>query len=151
MEIEVVGTLYHTSDIKRIMEKNPKYQKPRAKRTYEYLPYSGDVDLRREPNNPYDKQAVVVVVKGETIGYIPREYAAEIGKAISKIKSSHVEIWGGNYIEKRIDINDNVVYTSEESGFRAKVVYEVYESTGAALGAKLGQRLGEAILKRMKK
>ena|SRR5688572_8812790 len=49
------------------------------------------VELRREPQNPYDSHAVAVTVHGETVGYLAREDAAVLAPLLDAGRS-HVAI-----------------------------------------------------------
>ena len=40
------------------------------------------LELRRDPDNEHDPNAIAVLAGGEQIGWVPREIAAEIGPAI---------------------------------------------------------------------
>jgi hypothetical protein len=42
--------------------------------------------LVREPTNRYDKKAVMVVIHGKTVGYVPREDAAEIQPRLKRLE-----------------------------------------------------------------
>lgn len=39
-------------------------------------------ELRREPDNPYDKNAIQVIVNGLPVGYVPREVARDLASRI---------------------------------------------------------------------
>lgn len=43
---------------------------------YESCSVGDSVILKREPNNPYDKNAIAVILNGSHIGYIPKKEAA---------------------------------------------------------------------------
>lgn len=50
------------------------------------------VSMRREPENPHDANAVAVCsIKGELLGHLPRELAAEYSSALA-IADQHVQI-----------------------------------------------------------
>ena len=42
------------------------------------------VTLEREPLNPYDKNAVRVLLNGRMVGYVPRERAAAVGASLPR-------------------------------------------------------------------
>lgn len=42
------------------------------------------VDLRREPNNPHDENAIAVYLKGNKCGYVPATEAAHLAPEIDK-------------------------------------------------------------------
>jgi len=44
------------------------------------------VRLEREPNNPHDRSAIAVKVRGETIGYIPREDATILAPLLDAVR-----------------------------------------------------------------
>jgi hypothetical protein len=42
------------------------------------------LELRRDPDNPYDANAIAVLAGGEQVGWVPRELAEEIAPALDR-------------------------------------------------------------------
>lgn len=69
-----------------------------GKRVYRFEPgYRYGVTLVPEPKNPHDKNAVMVQINGNKVGYIPREEALDVKKALKKglITGARCYIRGG--------------------------------------------------------
>ncbi len=56
-------------------------------------------EVRREPNNPFDPNAVQVLIGGEVVGYLPREEAAKYAPVLDQLPRAgyacDAEIRGG--------------------------------------------------------
>ena len=52
-------------------------------------------ELRREPDNPYDADAVQVLIDGEVVGYLPRDDAAAYQPALTQVTTAlcRVRLW----------------------------------------------------------
>lgn len=55
-----------------------------GKRIYKYYYKYENVTIEREPKNPADKNAVKILVNGQFFGYVNRNDAPDLGKAIKK-------------------------------------------------------------------
>lgn len=55
-----------------------------ADKVFVYLRLRDDLELRREPNNPYDHKAVEVYWRGHKLGYIPREDNSVIAQLMDR-------------------------------------------------------------------
>jgi hypothetical protein len=53
-----------------------------------------ETNLRREPTNPVDKNAIRVEVRGEHVGYVAREIAAQMSPALDKAKCREFAVAG---------------------------------------------------------
>ena len=76
-------------------------------RIYQYCFYPSKVELLPEPENPYDPNAIKVIVDNEHVGYIKKGSCKHLLKVISedRIGGIDCDIGGGNY---------KYVYESEE-------------------------------------
>lgn len=73
---DVVGESHYLSALRRLFPKN----------LNEFdNEYEGTVHLRPEPHNKHDRNAVAVVCQGETIGYLPREIAADYSVMLQRL------------------------------------------------------------------
>lgn len=105
-KILVVGESYKKNEISSILSGNRIYNlpdetfilkaEPRNK-VYRFKYRTADAELVPEPSNPHDKDAIMVLVDGVHIGYIPKEQCLEIKKILPKVKSIKVDIYGGDY------------------------------------------------------
>jgi len=43
-----------------------------------------DADLVREPSNPYDSNAIAVMISGNTVGYLPRDQASRVAAQMAE-------------------------------------------------------------------
>ena len=70
-----------------------------GKRVYKYFYKYEDVTIERDPKNAVDKNAVKILVNGQFYGYVNRNDAPALGKAIKKglIEKCAVIMVGGPY------------------------------------------------------
>lgn len=70
-----------------------------GKRVYKYFYKYDDVTIERDPKNEVDKNAVKILVNGQFYGYVNRNDAPALGKAIKKglIEKCAVIMVGGPY------------------------------------------------------
>ena len=117
IQTDVVGCNYYSEAFRSVCEKNAQYSSRDVTRiTYEFYPYTGDAELIREPKNEHDKNAVMVMVAGQKVGYIPAAEAPEIGELLRRrrVLGVSVRLFGGNYKQPRMDA-DGRVYTVPDS------------------------------------
>lgn len=71
--------------------------------------YAGTAHLRPEPHNRHDRNAVAVVCEGETIGYLPREIAADYSPMLLRLvergwqPTCPVTVWGHEFTDWEYD------------------------------------------------
>lgn len=106
IKLKVVGTSYRKNDISSVMSGNRLYNLPddafmkkiaQGENIYRFKYRKADAVLVPEPTNPHDANAIKVMVDDIQVGYIPAEHCAELKKKLGKVKSSRVEIYGGDY------------------------------------------------------
>lgn len=98
----VAGCDHYPEAFMSVCQKNGRFHSPDIqRREYELLIYDGPARLVCDPSNKYDKNAVMVVVNGNKIGYIPAVDAAKIGALLKSriIRGALVTMLGGNYRE----------------------------------------------------
>lgn len=107
---KVAGTSYRQDDIRSLGKKNPDYaldkrrmlkRWPDGVTVYEYTFQPKKVKLVPEPNNPYDPNAIKVMIDGVHVGYIKAGSCAHILRLISEKRIAKIEpqIIGGRYKE----------------------------------------------------
>lgn len=105
---EIPGAYYHRTSIAKVATPNPDWRKnckslikagKANQKIYRFERTTKTAELVEEPNNPHDKNAVMVIVDGEKIGYIGADENLHV-KSILKsktIKSISATITGGEY------------------------------------------------------
>lgn len=63
-----------------------------AKQVWEELKVGDGLQLVREPNNPYDGNAVRVVWNGRVLGYLPRTENGDIARQLDRGNALHARI-----------------------------------------------------------
>jgi hypothetical protein len=68
-------------------------------KVWEYEFYPNKVELTPEPDNPYDPNAIKVIVDGKHVAYIKKDSCAHLLKVIreGRIENIKCVIGGGNY------------------------------------------------------
>lgn len=105
-QFPVRGAEYCQAAIEKHMEENPdwckdyatlKREKKQWKLIYRYYPTDAEAELVPEPSNPHDKNAVMVCVGGDKVGYITAEECVNVLKLIraGKIDRARVALKGG--------------------------------------------------------
>lgn len=126
--IDVAGASYYFDSIVRCMKKNPKYDLHDDElinlgndRIYEFFPLNSNAVLMPEPNNSHDRNAVMVLVDNNLVGYVPAEYALFVKNLIYQkaLSFAGVSILGGNV--KIVYSNRDVVI--DRNGFRVKLKF----------------------------
>lgn len=139
----VTGTSHYSAAIERLSFENSDYDLNKkdliedglvGKRVYrmEYNPTS--VRLVPEPENPYDSNAVKVVVNGLLIGYIKRGACSQVKNILKKnVLSITCDIHGGPYkvvFESYDDDQDKEVYILERDTAPISATVEIRYSDG---------------------
>lgn len=81
------------------------------------------VKLIPEPNNPYDKSAIQVLIAGEFVGYVPREECDAVGRILKQHEVKYISafISGGKY--KIVSEDKDIFRDSNHHRIRVKVGY----------------------------
>lgn len=104
----VAGPYYYRHAIETLATENPDYSCRRKdfinffgtdQKVYKYLFYPHNVQLIEEPENPYDKNAIKVIVDNRQIGHIKRNSCTHVKKLIrdNRIANITCKIGGGEY------------------------------------------------------
>lgn len=121
---KVTGMTHHMDNIMNLASENYNYSLTKRElidedivneRVYEYEFYTTKTELIPEPDNPYDPNAVKVIVDGEHVGYIKKGSCSHILKLLREdmIEKIDAEIKGGKYKIVLYDYEDT--YTLEKN------------------------------------
>lgn len=136
----VTGTEHYKNSILNLALENDDYTKTKREliddllteeRIWKYSFYPSKVDLVQEPDNPYDPNAIKVIVDNEHIGYIKKGSCKHLLKVIAEGRLGNIDcaIGGGPYkcIHEDYDDYGNEKYELEcdEVGF--SVVLRIVE------------------------
>ena len=100
----IPGLTYHKNAVESIMTNDKRFylsdrdfmdKIAEGKSIYAYLYYSNACDLKHEPTNKHNRNAVMVIADGKKIGYVPDDMCQSIGQMIRKKHEASVEIHGG--------------------------------------------------------
>lgn len=118
---EAIKTLLKTS---AAWETAEAWLKTHNRKLYKYKYLECPAEIVREPGNPYDKNALAVIVDGESVGYIRRDDNLEVADLLKKhvVESIMVTINGGAY--KYIDEDGEVAKVNDD--FRVNVSIHYY-------------------------
>lgn len=131
IETDVVGCDHYSEAFRSVCGKNTQYSSHDVTRTtYELYPYNGDAELILEPTNAHDKHAVMVMVAGQKVGYIPASEAPEIGALLRKrrVLGVSVRLFGGNYKQPRLDADGRVYTVPDSSPLRGMLKINVKDT-----------------------
>ena len=130
-QYQVVGTHYYSESIKNLACANPDWKctidqlrasKKAGGRIFRYNYIHKPVKLIPE-NHPEDKNAVMVMIAGEKVGYISRENNVHVRNILKKkdIKYISAFISGGQY--KTITQDDKFTKNEKEISITIKIAY----------------------------
>lgn len=105
---KITGMSHYLDNILKLSSENMDYDLSKKElidegyyneRIYQYNFYPGKVELVPEPDNPYDPNAVKVIVDNELVGYVKSGSCKHILKIIAedRIEKIDCEIGGGKY------------------------------------------------------
>lgn len=105
---KVTGVSHYIDNIKKLQVENVDYDYSKKEliengyeneRIYQYEFYPVKIELVPEPDNPYDPNAVKVVIDNELVGYIKSGSCKHILKVIAedRIEKIDCKIGGGKY------------------------------------------------------
>ncbi len=115
----VAGVSHHEKNVMSLASLNPYYELGKEDiikngysdiTIYKYSFQTEPVTLEQEPNNPYDPNAIKVMVAGNHIGYIKAGSCAQVNKLINNnlIQNITCRISGGPYkrVQKDVDLDN---------------------------------------------
>lgn len=134
---KVIGMPYRMDSLMELAVDNPDYDMSKKEiiecgmeeeRIWKYSFYPTRVELRPEPDNPYDPNAIKVIVDGQHIGYIKKGSCSRVLKAINENRIQRIEctIGGGPY--KIVEENDDYEYEMYRESADYSVTLTVYQS-----------------------
>lgn len=129
---DVTGLYYYRSELALIRSETSDWSKTAAQiferkgrgavKAWHYRYPHSPVELRPEPDNPHDKNAVGVYFAGKQIGHVPKEHSTEAAAILSRhsVQSITGRIVGGEYKQFYTD-GSFTVEDSEQDTLRATV------------------------------
>lgn len=105
---EIPGAYYHRTSIAKVANPNPDWRKTYKslikagkanQKIYRFERTTKTAELVEEPNNPHDKNAVMVMVDGEKVGYIGADENLHVKDILKNktVKNISATITGGEY------------------------------------------------------
>lgn len=133
----VTGMEHYLDNIMNLAAENPDYEMSKLeiidnfmtdKKIYEYNFYASNVKLVPEPENPFDSNAVMVIIDGQHVGYIKAGSCARILKLLreDRIHRVEAEVGGGKY-KLVYEDDDDDTYTLERDKTKFFVHLTIYE------------------------
>ncbi len=118
LNFSIAGMSYYVPDIIAIATPNEEYNYSDAQlvdlgrsKVYRYRFIIHSAKLVPEPKNKVDKNAVMVVVNGRRIGYVPQENAPIVKDMIKRPHRLSIELHGGEWRERWGDTYEKKNYT----------------------------------------
>lgn len=134
---KIAGTSHYEENIKTLRFENSDFAMSKKELSdlnmadeliYRYFYDIAKVELRPEPNNQYDPNAIAVYADEVKVGYIKKGSTAHVRNLLNSPDFDHItaEIYGGEY---KVLLEDDEGHTSIESG-EAPISMSVYIYTG---------------------
>lgn len=128
----VVGVQYCEENIKKLACCNPDWKltakqiKEKGKvnqRIFRYYFINKPVKLEPEPSNKHDKNAILVIVAGEKVGYVSRSDNVHVKEIMKKREIKYITcfIGGGKYIT--INDDGDILRDEESITIKVKIAY----------------------------
>lgn len=101
-EFNVAGCFYHKDDLASLGEINPDFENTpnEDERIYKFSSYTvSPVQLAFETGNKHDRNAIMVLVGGKFIGYVPMDENEYVGRLMksNRVLYNTAWIYGGDY------------------------------------------------------
>lgn len=142
---EVAGVYYYTENLISVASKNSYFGKSDAdiishyedgKRIYKYYFNRVVPELVPEPNNPHDRNAIMVTLNGKCIGHVPADLCVKVKSLMKKPYSIKVKVHGGP--SKKVNGDDVLVNNYD---FLVDVYISVDDQKGISTKHKVLSRL----------
>lgn len=127
IDFRAAGVCYYINSIQKLAFSNPNYKKKANStdngRIYRYNYINKPVKLIPEPQNPHDPNAVMVIIAGELVGYVPADLCLQIKRILSDFEIKYISsfISGGQYKEvscgKVISRDEKDIYVNIKIGY----------------------------------
>ena len=133
-DFNVAGVYYHMGSVKKLATADP-YWRTSAKKVVEdgkagqklfhYSYVNKPVKLIPEPNNAEDKNAVIVQIAGEKVGYISRDDNVHVLEILKKgsIKYITASVRGGEY--RVVSLDGTSIKDDEHVHINVRIAYSV--------------------------
>jgi hypothetical protein len=117
----VVGVNYREKNVQKLASPIKKYDMPASKiieigymgrKIYRYFYKDSPVELRPEPTNQYDSNAIMVLIDGVHVGYVPQDETQNVRPFLNGPVYISAEVTGGEY---RTVLSEKDEYTYSES------------------------------------
>ena len=131
-DFTVVGVQYHKDSLKKLSTANPDWRKGGKtlasegkvmEKIYHYSYLNKPVKIVPDVNNAYDKNALMVLIAGEHVGYIPADDTAHVKAILSQTSVKYITscFWGGEY--KVVSENGDAVKMEEHVHISVRIAY----------------------------
>jgi len=129
---QVVGVNYYEDNLKLLATANPNWRKGAkglselglcGRKVYHYNYTNKPVKLLPEPTNKHDKNAIIVQIAGEKVGYINRDENRHVKNILEnkRVKFISAFISGGEY--KVVSANGDTVKMDSRISIKVKIGY----------------------------
>lgn len=130
-DFSVAGIQYYEKNISKLARKNPDWEKAPEdlydekrpfRKVFEYNYIRKPVYLIPEPTNPHDKNAIMVQIAGQKVGYIYRSDIQLVKTLLQKdVKYISAHINGGNY--KTISSDLEEAFDEDRLSITVRIAY----------------------------
>lgn len=106
VSFEVAGVPYRMKEVIKLASKIKKFDMPakrlieigyQSRNVYRYYFKNEPVELRPEPTNPHDPNAIMVLINNIHVGYVPQTDIQNVNKFLPYAQSISAQITGGEY------------------------------------------------------
>ncbi len=123
MEFQAAGSCYYTDNLNKLACSNSDYKKTASStyngRIYRYNYINKPVKLIPEPKNRYDKNAIMIIIAGELVGYIPADLCQQVKKILSSYDVKYISAFiGGGQFKL---ISDGKIISRGENELRVNI------------------------------
>ena len=128
----VAGVPYYEENIKKLAYCNPdwkltgsqiKKNEKGNQKIFRYYFVNKPVKLVPEPSNEHDKNAVIVFVAGEKVGYISRTDNIHVKEILKKHEIKYITCFVGGGMYKIVSENGNISRDEEDLHIKVKIAY----------------------------
>ena len=117
--LDAVGMRFRMDSVRDILDRNPEYRYAEdiTKKYYLYLPFTGQCELVPEDDNPYDHNAVKIVVNGTHVAYVAARQCLRARDALAVGCTFNLCLYGGT--NKTYDEAESkwIVHRDDISGY----------------------------------
>lgn len=129
-DFRIAGVQHYGNNISKLMKMNPNWEKSAEEliagnqiKVYEHTYIQSPVKLVPEPSNPHDKNAIMVQIAGQKVGYFYRTDTDLVRSILNRnVKYISAHIKGGHYkvistageetiVDEQLSITVRIAYT----------------------------------------